>query len=633
MRIVFGIFLGLNIILLILPPVVQRFWVAPNELVKETPYLIKHIKATRQAYGLDEMEITQLEGNNILSGEDIRNNEITIKNVRLWDNEPLLSTFSQIQEIRTYYEFNTVTNDRYMIDGVLRQVMLSPREMDSTSLPTQNWINSHLTFTHGYGLTAGPVNKVTSEGLPVLYVQDLPPSSTVEALEIERPEVYYGRSSNEYVLVKTKAKEFDYSNGDMQIYTEYEGEGGVVLDNLWKRIIYAAKFGSINIVLNSDIRKDSRILYYRQFEERVRKIAPFLEFDSDPYIVIADGKLYWMWDGYTSSRWYPYAMPVGFNDKRINYIRNSAKVVVDVYNGEVTFYRTQTDDPLADVLANIFPDLFTDYTQMPDSLKEHIRYPEDLFEVQANAYATYHMGLPQTFYNREDQWEIPEVSPESAVSNARLRFSPRHTVMKLPEMDSEEYILMLPFTPRDKDNLSAWMVARNDGENYGKLKVYTFPKDKLVYGPRQVMGRINQDSEVSKQFTLWDQRGSEVIQGPLVIIPIETSLLYVRPVYMKASDGKIPELKRVIVAYENRIAMSETLEGALNKLFGALEETTTGESVDVVAEEESFDPLRDSLIERANRLYEQAVESQENGDWSSYGDKIEQLGEVLLQLQ
>ncbi|MBI3070078.1 MAG: UPF0182 family protein, partial [Candidatus Levybacteria bacterium] len=558
---------------LIIPSVFQKLVVAPNELTKETPFIKYNIEATNKAYGLDLVEEREITADKPITAPDIAANNLTIKNVRLWDRAPLLSTFSQIQEIRTYYEFTSVDNDRYTIDGEVRQIMLSPRELASDSLPNKNWINERLTFTHGYGVAGGPVNQVTPEGLPVLFVKDLPPKSEVKELEISRPEVYYGEIPNEYVIVKTKSKEFDYPKGEENVYTTYTGVGGVEINSPLRRFFYALRFGSLKLFLSSDVTKESRILYYRDIKERVLKIAPFLKLDRDPYLVIAEGKMYWILDAYTSTDRYPYSEQLSLNGSKVNYIRNSVKAVVDAYDGTIKLYQTDLDDPIIRTYTKIFPKTFQKLEEMPKGLISHIRYPEDIFTLQTAIYTTYHMDDPQIFYNKEDQWEIPAISTSNKEQTGGRgeSMAPRHLIMKLPGEKIEEYILMLPFTPRAKDNLSAWMVARNDGEQYGKLVVYRFPKDKLVFGPKQIIGRISQDAQISQQISLWDQGGSEVIQGPLLVIPIEESLVYVRPLYLKAATGKIPELKRVIVAYENKIAMEETLEAGLAKIFGTAE--------------------------------------------------------------
>jgi len=613
----------------IIPTLVQKLVVAPNELVMETPFIERNIAATHQAFALDRIEEREILGDKSITADDISDNDLTVKNVRLWDRQPLLSTFSQIQEIRTYYEFIEVDNDRYIIDGEIRQIMLSPRELASKSLPNRNWINERLTFTHGYGVTAGPVNQVTPEGMPVLFIKDLPPKSDIEELQISRPEIYFGELSNDYVIAKTKSREFDYPKGEENVYTSYEGKGGVELNSLFKRLFYAFRFKSLKLFLSNDITNESRILYYRNITERITKIAPFLVFDEDPYIAIADGKIYWIADAYTTSNYYPYSQPVPLNGRNVNYIRNSVKVVVDAYSGSVVFYQADTQDPIISTYAKIFPQTFRPISEMPESLIPHLRYPEDIFTLQTAIYTTYHMDSPGIFYNKEDQWEIPAVTQGTAIrsDDKGSVMAPRHVIMKLPGEEEEEFILMLPFTPRGKDNLSAWMAARSDGENYGKLISYRFPKDKLVFGPKQIIGRINQDAEISRQISLWDQRGSQVIQGPLLVIPIEESLIYIRPLYLKAEDGKIPELKRVIVAYENKIAMEETLEAGLARIFGLAAETQQMKTVDT-----SLPPIQDrELLKRANEIYEAALRAQREGNWTKYGEEIRKLGEILKQ--
>jgi hypothetical protein len=618
----------------IIPSVFQKLIVAPNELNKETPFIKYNIEASRRAYGLDKVEEREIVADKPIIAADIVANNLTIKNVRLWDREPLLSTFSQIQEIRTYYEFYSVDNDRYTINNELRQIMLSPRELASGSLPNKNWINERLTFTHGYGVAAGPVNQVTPEGLPVLFVKDLPPKSEVKELEVSRPEVYYGEIPNEYVIVKTKSKEFDYPKGEENVYSTYEGKGGVEMNSLLRRFLYAIRFGSLKLFLSSDITKESRILYYRNIEERVSKIAPFLTYDRDPYLVIAEGKMYWILDAYTSTDRYPYSQPLPLNGGKVNYIRNSVKAVVDTYDGAIKFYQADLDDPIIKTYARIFPKTFQKLEDMPKGLISHLRYPEDIFTLQTAIYTTYHMDDPQIFYNKEDQWEIPAIASGNAAQteNEAPMMNPRHMIMKLPGEKKEEFILMLPFTPRAKDNLSAWMVARNDGQEYGKLVVYRFPKDKLVFGPKQIIGRINQDAEISRQISLWDQGGSQVIQGSLLVIPIEESLVYVRPLYLKAEAGKIPELKRVIVAYENKIAMEETLEAGLAKIFGTAEGQAKS-SEEKLPQEASVDSSKEGLLQQATAAYQSAINAQREGDWGRYGEEIRKLGEILSKLR
>ena len=626
----------------VIPSIFQKLVVAPNELTKETPFIKYNIEATNKAYGLDRVEEREIAADKPITAPDIAANNLTIKNVRLWDRAPLLSTFSQIQEIRTYYEFTQVDNDRYTIGSELRQIMLSPRELASDSLPNKNWINERLTFTHGYGVAAGPVNQVTPEGLPVLFVKDLPPRSEVKELSIERPEVYYGEIPNDYVIVKTKSKEFDYPKGEENVYTTYTGVGGVEINSPLRRFFCALRFGSLKLFLSSDVTKESRILYYRNIKERVLKIAPFLKLDRDPYLVIADGKLYWILDAYTSTDRYPYSQRLPLNGDKVNYIRNSVKAVVDAYGGEVKLYLTDQDDPIIKTYSRIFPKTFQKLEEMPKSLTSHLRYPEDIFTLQTAIYTTYHMDDPQIFYNKEDQWEIPAIAQggEAQTGGKIPTMDPRHMIMKLPGEKTEEFILMLPFTPKAKDNLSAWMVARNDGEQYGKLVVYRFPKDKLVFGPKQIIGRISQDAQISQQISLWDQGGSQVIQGPLLVIPIEESLVYVRPLYLKAATGKIPELKRVIVAYENKIAMEEILEAGLAKIFGTAEGGQTKPSGETPTPSAPIDSpsgetgtTKEGLLQQASQADQSAINAQREGDWGRYGEEIKRLGEILNKLR
>lgn len=603
----------------------QRFVVVPNELEKERNYLEQHIQATNKAFGLDKVVERTLDKTVELTAEDIAQNKPTINNVRLWDHEPLLDTFAQIQEIRTYYEFVSVDNDRYMINGELRQTMLSPRELSSSSLASRSWVNERLTYTHGYGLTAGPVNRVNEQGLPVLFVKDLPPSTENPELNITEPEIYFGELPSDYVFVKTKQKEFNYPKGDTNIFSEYNGKGGVVLDSFLKRLLFAVYLKDFKMLLSDDFRPDTRVLMRRNLFERIQTLAPFFHYDTDPYLVIHEGRLVWIFDGYTISPRYPYAEMV----KNVgNYMRNPIKGVVDAKDGSVTFYLVDQDEPIAKSYAKMFPGLLRPLSDMPKGLQAHLRHPAGLFNVQASLYATYHMLDVNTFYNKEDQWSIP------VVSNKRME--PYYTVMKLPEEKSEEFILMLPFTPRLKDNLSAWMVARSDGENLGKLVVYTFPKQKLIYGPKQIVARINQDPEVSQQITLWDQSGSNVIRGTLLVIPIESSLIYIQPLYLRADDGRIPELKRVIVGYQNDIAMGIDLEDALAQIFGESTGLKARARVEAGALPSATSPAAlpsaDPLSRRAQRQFNTLNDAAKAGDWGKFGEQLKALGETLDRL-
>src|SRR5437016_3272449 len=456
---------------------VQKLVVAPNELVKETPQLASHIAATRRAWGLDNVVTRDLTGEARLTERDIRANRPTIDNVRLWDRDPLLQTFGQLQEIRTYYDFVSVDDDRYWIDGQYRQVLLSPRELNSASLPTRTFINERLTFTHGMGLTMAPVNQVTTEGLPVLFIKDLPPVSTI-SIKLTRPQIYYGELTNQYVFVGTRQQEFDYPAGETNIYTTYKGRGGVPIGSFLRRLLYAFQFGSLKILLSDDIKGNAKVLYRRNIVERATTAMPFLDFDRDPYLTVTDaGELKWILDAYTSSDAYPYAARASDGT---SYMRNSVKVVIDAYDGNVDAYVADPADPVVQTYAKIFGGIFKPISAMPADIRRHVRYPGDLFRIQTQLHATYHMTQPEAFYHREDQWQIPGAVTNSTNQNPFMR----HIIMRLPGEKNPEFIFMTPFTPRGKDNLAAWMIARMDGDNYGKLSVYSFPKQRLVYGPR-----------------------------------------------------------------------------------------------------------------------------------------------------
>ncbi len=623
-----AIYFGVSLLgVVIYPALIQRLVVAPNELSKETPQLRSHIAATRRAWGLDGVLVRDLSGEARLTERDIRNNRPTIDNVRLWDRDPLLQTFGQLQEIRTYYDFVSVDDDRYVIDGRYRQVLLSPRELNSASLPTRTFINERLTFTHGMGLTLGPVNEVTEEGLPVLFIKDLPPASSV-SLAVTRPEIYFGELTDSWVFANTGQREFDYPSGDENIFTQYGGGGGVRVGALLRRLVLAAHFRSLKVLLSSDITKDSRALYVRNIRERARTALPFLLFDADPYMAVdTQGRLRWILDAYTATTRYPYAQPLRSG---VNYMRNSVKVVIDAFEGSVTAYLADPADPLVRTYGKIFPGIFQPLDSMPADLRAHLRYPEDLFRVQSEVYGTYHMAEPEIFYHREDQWQKPVLS----IAPEREELFVRHMVMRLPGEPQAEFILMVPFTPRGKDNLASWMVARNDGAHYGELVVYRFPKQSLVFGPTQIVNRINQDTEIARQVSLWDQGGSQVIRGNLLVIPIEESLIYVMPLYLRAQGGRIPELKRVVVAHENRVVMEATLDEGLARLFGgAAPEREAAAVATSPGAAPAVNARAADLSRRAAEALRRAVEAQRAGDWARYGEELKRLEETLRQLQ
>jgi hypothetical protein len=602
---------------------IQRFVVAPNEQVRETPFIVHNIAATRAAFALDQAGERELTGDARLTRAALEANAATLENVPLWNDRPLLDTFGQLQEIRTYYDFVSVDNDRYLIDGRYRQIMLSARELNSASLPSRTWINERLTFTHGYGVTLGPVNQVTPEGLPVLFIKDLPPSSSV-GLEVKQPALYYGELSSDHVFVKTRTEEFDYPRGDDNVFTSYAGEGGVSVGSLWRRLLFAVRFRSTDTLFSPNLIAESRVLLHRRIAERVERIAPFLTYDPDPYLALSEGRLVWIQDAYTTSGRYPYSTPVSAG---LNYIRNSVKVTIDAYHGKTVFHLLDPNDPIAATIARVFPGLFRPLEEMPEDLRGRMRYPHGIFAIQARIYSTFHMTNPAVFYNKEDQWEVPAIE---GLRGELAPMEPYYTIMKLPGESGPEYIQMLPFTPRGKDNLAAWMVARSDGANYGKLLAFQFPKQTVIFGPRQVAARINQDQVIAPQITLWNQQGSEVIQGTLLVIPLEESLLYIRPLYLRAAGGRIPELKRVIVAYQNQIVMEETLEESLDRLFPRDGRPAAAPTAAPGAIERPAAPAEaGDLAAQANAHYRRAMQAQRAGDWALYGEEIRKLGEVL----
>jgi len=609
------------------PALLQRFRVTPNELVAEGPYIIHNIRMTRKAFGLERIEEKDFPAEENLTAAALERNNPTIKNIRLWDHRPLLVTFGQLQEIRTYYKFTDVDNDRYLIGGEYRQIMLSPRELSYRHLPSRIWINEHLTYTHGYGVIVGPVNRISPEGLPEFFVKDIPPVSTGFP-KITRPEIYYGEISNDYVFVRTKSQELDYPAGDQNVYTRYAGRGGIPVTSFLTKLAFAIRFGEIKIVLSDDLTGESRIMIHREVAKRVRQIAPFLRFDRDPYLVITDdGRLVWMIDGYTVSDRYPYSQPV--RDLG-NYIRNSVKATVDAYHGTVTFYLADPADPIIRTYARAFPGLFKPLGDMPADLQRHIRYPEDLFSIQAKMFATYHMEDPQVFYNKEDLWAIPR----RTVEGRDREMEPYYTIMRLPGEKKEEFILLTLFNPSRRDNMIAWLAARTDPPNYGRLVVYNFPKAKLVYGPRQIDARIDQDPNFSQQLSLWNQRGSVTLRGSLLAIPIDQSLIYVQPLYLAASEqGALPELRRVFVAYGNQIAMEPTLEQSLQRIFGGRARVEDGPRPAPAAGPPAVGDALRGVAQRAWEASSRAQEALRRGDWSAYGEEQRRLEQALREFR
>jgi hypothetical protein len=552
---------------------VSSFLVKPNELVREQPYISNNIEMTRRAYGLDRFTQREFPAETTVEATDPANNQPTLQNIRLWDWHALQDTLRQIQEIRTYYDFPDIDIDRYKIDGSMRQVMLAARELNVDKLPesSRNWINEKLIYTHGYGITMNPVNGFTSEGLPTLMLSNMPVQSTVKSLNVTRPEIYFGELTNTDVYVKTRQQEFNYPQGDTNNLTSYQGTGGIELGGFLRRVLIAFDRGDLaKLPFSDDVNAESRLLMRRSVRERVATLAPFLTFDRDPYIVLhGDGRLSWVLDAFTESDSYPYATHYSLDGRLINYMRNSVKVVVDAYDGTTTFYVFDNEDPIVAAYRAIFPDLFKDASAMPAGLREHVRYPERLLKLQAEVYGLYHMTNPAVFYNREDLWTVAsEVGMGESGEQQTQAMQPNFVLMKLPDETGTEFVEILPFTPANRNNLIGWIAGRSDGEHYGKSVVYDFPKTKLVDGPLQIEARIDQNAQLSGQLTLWNQQGSHVRRGTLLVIPSGKALLYAEPIYLQADRSPMPELRLVVLALQDRLAYGPTFEAALASLFG-----------------------------------------------------------------
>ncbi|MCW5864748.1 MAG: UPF0182 family protein [Anaerolineae bacterium] len=643
----------------LLPGLLQRYVVEPNELTLETPYIEHNIAFTRAAFGLDAIESTPFGTVDQLSPQDLLDNEDVLRNIRLWDYRPLQQTYQQLQGLRPYYAIGEIDIDRYEIDGVQRQVMLAARELDKTRLPAPSWVNRNLEFTHGYGIVMNPVNEVTTEGQPNFFIKDLPPQSRVPSIEVTRPEIYFGELTNDTIYVGSARQEFSYPSGDENIYTNYDGTGGILLDSALKRLAFAMRQSDPNVLLSKDITSTTRIQFRRQIQDRVRELTPFLLLDSDPYLVVTDdGRLVWIQDAYTVSANYPYSTPTRLTprpsvtetlpsgvalptaSRTLNYIRNSVKVAIDAYDGSVVYYLTDPDDPIIASYARAFPGVFRPLAEMPADLQGHLRYPVDLFWAQARQYLTYHMTDIRAFYNKEDLWQIPS----EVVNNASQETEPYYVTLPLPGSTESEYLLILPFSPANKPNMIAWMAARNDPGHYGELVVYQMDRQSLVFGPIQVEGRIDQEPTISQQFTLWDQRGSSVVRGNLLVLPIHRSFLYVEPVYLLSEANALPELRRIVTASNTGVAMGETLQRALVNLSQSdLSQTTgvtpttpdtpTGDATPAPAPTPAAAPVTlDELVAAANAHLQAAEQAQRDGDWARYGQELAALRENLAAL-
>ena len=642
-----------------LPALVQRLQVEPAEVGQERPYILENIRGTRRAYGLDRIVEQNFPAEEAVRLEAIKENTTSLVNIRLWDYRPLRDSYNQLQSIRSYYAFGDVDVDRYTVDGDYRQVMLSARELvpERLGAQAQTWVNRALQYTHGYGLTMSPVNEVSAEGQPVFFVQDVPPAGR---LPVQRPEIYHGEATAGYVMVNSAIQEFDYPSGDQNVFSTYEGSAGVALGPFWRRAALAWHLGDFNLLISNYLGPESRLLFRRRVTERVQRLAPYLKLDRDPYLVLADGRLQWMVDGYTTTDRFPYAQVVqeilstpgaGAREtdptagatafgRRLsyNYIRNSVKAVVDAYDGSVTLYVADAEDPLVRAYAGAFPQLYRPLETMPPALRAHLRYPEDLFRVQSQVLRQYHVQDPQVFYNGEDVW----ATPFETIGGQRAPVEPYFVLMRLPGETGEEFLLMLPFTPASRDNMISWLAARCDGEHYGQLMLYKFPKDRLIYGPAQIDARIDQDPAISAQLTLWNQQGSRVVRGNLLVIPIGASTLYVEPIYLQSESSRQPELRRVVLATGNRLVMEPSLEEALVRLFGP--EAGLGTAGRPPPGALPGDPPPPTLppaasaatsaaAREARAAYQRALEALRGGDFGRFGEELRNLDTRLAELE
>ncbi len=610
----------------VVPNLFQSYWVKPDELRLESRYISNNIELTRYGFALDRVAGAPFPAKGKLTPEVIAANQATIQNIRWWDPRPLLDTYRQLQELRLYYDFRDVDVDRYTVDGNYREVMLSARELNQSKLPAdaQTWINQRFKFTHGNGIAMNPVNRFDQEGLPVFYIKDIPPVSPPE-LRIERPEIYFGEETRNYVVVGGGTKEFDYAQGQENVYNTYQGRDGVSLGNFWRRVLFAWYYSDFKLLISDNVTSTSKILFRRLIQDRVQRIAPFLRLDHDPYLVITDGRLKWLQDAYTVSDALPYSQRLRGSD--INYMRNSVKIAVDAYDGNPVFYIADPGDPIVQTYQRIFPSLFQPMDSMRPSLRSHIRYPEDFFIIQAGVYGTYHMTNPEVFYNKEDLWSFPRENQRA--QNAVMQ--PYYTIMRLPDEAKEEFILMLPMVPNNRDNMIAWLAARCDGAQYGKVIEFAFSKEKLIYGPAQIEARIDQDTTISQQLSLWNQTGSRVIRGNLLAIPIDDTLLYVEPLYLSAESRQLPELKRLIATAGDRVVMGQDVDALLASLLTPESKPPTAVSSTTasVPGARPKEPLPSAANAEALSHYRRALDAVSKGDWRTFGSEMDAMQKAL----
>ena len=627
----------------IYPAVVQRFQVAPNELAAETPYLRSGIAFTNTAYGLDRIEERDFPSLSPLTAEDIATNPQTINNIRLWDYRPLRKAYKQLQELRPYYIFPDVDIDRYHLGSQYRQLMLSARELSVASLPSPTWQKQHIIYTHGYGVVASTVNEATEEGSPSFVVKNIPPETVHPELRITRPEIYYGETEPDFTfsLVRTRLQEVNYPTATGTVYTRYQGKGGVSLRPYLVRLAMTMRFNSLNILLTQDLTPESRILFRRHIAERLAALAPFLMLDRDPYIVIAGGRLHWIQDAYTVTRSYPYSQPMQDGLDSYNYIRNSVKAVTDAYDGTLRLYVADPADPIIRTYQRIFPGLFRPLAEMPPALRAHLRFPERMFRVQTEMLTRYHMRDPAVFYSAEDQWLIANElagkgGEEIVTTSTQATMEPYYTIMRLPDEERESFMLIIPYTPANKSNMVAWLAANSDPPDYGKLLLYAFPRQELVYGPIQIESRIDQTPEISRDLTLWRGRGSEVIRGNLLVLPLNSSVLYAEPIFLRSEESGIPELKRIVLASGTRVVMRPTLAEALSAVVGeAVRVGPAPTAAPGAAPGVPPGPAGEqyqALARQAREQYQQAQDRLRAGDWAGYGQALQELSRTLDRL-
>lgn len=610
-----GIWLAASVLVgTVYPAIVQQFVVKPNEVALEAPYIKRNIKYTRLGYGLEAVVGRPFPATEDLAAKDIITNRSTLQNVRLWNPTIVKQCYSQLQSLRPYYDFRDVDIDRYVVEGKRRQVLVSARELNTEKLADQakTWVNEHLVYTHGFGLVMSPVNEATTQGMPDFIIKNVPPEAAEPALDVKQPRVYFGEDTTDYVVVNTGIKEFDYPKGDRNAETVYKADSGVEVGGIGRRLAWALRLATAQILFSQYVQPESRVLLARDLTTRMDRLAPWLTLDADPYPALVDGKIVWIADGYTTSEYFPYSERLG---NGLNYVRNSVKVTIDAYDGTVKLYAFDSKDPILKAWRGVFPSLFTDADAIPDGVREHFRFPQGLFSTQAEIYRSYHMTDPRVFYNKEDSWDIPAVGTAG-------QMEPFYVLMQLPGESREDFQMVLPFTPRGKSNMIGWMAAKSDPIDYGKRTVYQFPKQRLVLGPQQISARINQDAKISPQLSLWNQRGSQAIFGDMLVIPIEDSIVYVQPLYLQAETNAIPELTRIVVVYADKVEMEATLEAALLQIFGAEEPSTPATGT----------PIPSATASKARQLFEDAIAAQRKGDWAGYGRAIEELGTVLEQL-